>query len=154
MQEVPIRARVVSVLVVRRTQEGPQFLLMRRASQRLNGIWCQVAGSIEAGETAWEAALREMREETGLAPEILYNTDRLEQFYSAADNVIELVPLFVAFIRADAEVTLNHEHSEHRWVSAAEALELLPFPPQRENIRHVQREFLDRTPTELLRIPF
>ena len=154
MQEVPIRARVVSVLVVRRTQEGPQFLLMLRASQRFNGIWCQVAGSIESGETAWQAALREIREETNLIPEAFYNTDRLEQFYSASDNLIELIPLFVAFVSTGAEVTLNHEHSEYRWVSATEALEMLPFPPQRENIRHVQREFLERTPSELLRILF
>lgn len=154
MQDIPIRSRVVSVLIIRRIGDSAEFLLMRRAGPRLNGTWCQVAGGIEPGETAWQAALREVREETGLIPDAFYNSDRLEQFYSASENLIELIPLFVAFVSGDAPVLLNDEHSEYCWVTASEALELLPFPPQRENIRHVQREFLERVPSELLKIHF
>ncbi|WP_312882971.1 NUDIX domain-containing protein [Rhizobium etli] len=38
---------------------------MRRTGSTLSGEWCQIAGGIEHGETAWQAALREAKEETG-----------------------------------------------------------------------------------------
>ena len=65
MQEIPIRSFAVSVVVIRHAATGPEVLLLRR-TRSLAGEWCQIAGAIEPGETAWQAALRETREETGL----------------------------------------------------------------------------------------
>ena len=50
------------VVVVRRQGE---LLVMRRAPERL-GYWSLVAGGVEPGEKSWTAAVRELREETGL----------------------------------------------------------------------------------------
>jgi dATP pyrophosphohydrolase len=55
--------RPVSVLVVIHTQDL-QILLLERALHP--GYWQSVTGSLEAGETPAEAALREVAEETGL----------------------------------------------------------------------------------------
>ena len=54
------------VVVVRR---GPEFLVMRRAPERL-GYWSLVAGGLEPDETPREAAQRELFEETGLEPTV------------------------------------------------------------------------------------
>ena len=48
-------------LVVRRTEDGPVFLFIRR-----NGLWDLPKGHQEAGEDIRTTALREVCEETGL----------------------------------------------------------------------------------------
>ena len=151
-KEVPIRARAVSIHLVREDAFGPEVLLLRRAGT-LAGTWCQVAGRIEEGETAWQAALREVREETGLAPNRLYNADILEQFYVAARNIIAILPVFVGYVGEEAEVALNDEHDAHVWLSFEDARERVSFAGQRRVLEHIEQEFFVRRPNEWLRIP-
>ncbi|MGK9167240.1 NUDIX domain-containing protein [Inquilinus limosus] len=151
MQEIPIRSFAVSVVVIRHGEAGAEVLLLRR-TRSLAGEWCQIAGAIEPGETAWQAALRETREETGLALQRLYSADICEQFYEADRDAISLLPVFVGFAPPDAAVRLNPEHSEFRWVGFDEAIEMVPFAGQRHVLRHVQREFIDREPSRWLLI--
>jgi len=55
----------VCAVIVREAGDAHQVLLLRRNGS-LAGKGCQIAGAIEAGETAWQAALREVEVETGL----------------------------------------------------------------------------------------
>lgn len=48
-----------------------QVLLIRRGNPPLSGEWSLPGGRIEPGERAKEAALRELKEETGVEAEIL-----------------------------------------------------------------------------------
>jgi 8-oxo-dGTP diphosphatase len=50
---------------------GEQVLLIERGKGTLQGFWSPPGGHIEAGETARAAALREVREETGVAAELV-----------------------------------------------------------------------------------
>lgn len=129
------------------------MLLLERAGDRLHGAWCQIAGGIEDDECAWETALREMKEETQLEPERFYSADILEQFYEPDRNQIALVPVFVAYVPEGTEPTLNEEHSAWQWVSIAKARELVPFPKQGDILEQVRRHFIERAPSEHLRIP-
>lgn len=149
---VPIRCIAVSAILLREVGDTAQVLLLRRTDAPIAGEWCQVAGRIEAGETAWQAALREIREEAGLSPERLYSADICEQFYESEHDCISLLPVFVGFVSAEARVILNVEHSEYRWMSFAEAQASVPFAGQRAVLAHVQREFVQRQPTEWLRL--
>lgn len=101
-----------------------------------------MVGSIEEGETAWQTALRELDEETGLQPNALYSADTYEQFYEADRDAITIAPVFVAFVDNSATVTLNHEHSEYRWVSFAEAFEMVAFGGQRRVLGWIEDEFV------------
>lgn len=151
MHEIPIRSFAVSVVVLRKTAGGDEVLLMRR-TRSLAGEWCQVAGAIEAGETAWQTALREVWEETGLSLERLYSADICEQFYEADRNAISLLPVFVGYAKQEASVTLNDEHSEYRWVSFEEAIRMVPFSGQRKVLLEIRNEFVEREPNRLLLI--
>lgn len=91
MPEIPIRAFFSSLVAVRKTDERHEVLLLKR-TQMLVGEWCQVAGSIEEGETAWQAAIRELAEETSLKPNTLYSADTCEQFYVADHDAITIAP--------------------------------------------------------------
>ncbi|MEM7173409.1 MAG: NUDIX domain-containing protein [Pseudomonadota bacterium] len=153
---VPIISNAVSVYLIKREHKSPavgapKVLLMRRADS-LVGEWCQVAGRIEAGETAWQAALRETAEEAGLTPERLYSADICEQFYVPSQNAIWVFPVFVAFVPANQNVVLNEEHDAYEWLNPDQALDLLPYPGQRQSLRHIRDEFLVRTPCKWLEI--
>ncbi|WP_139812127.1 NUDIX hydrolase, partial [Ensifer aridi] len=115
----------------------------------LVGEWCRIAGAIENGEKAWEAARREVKEETGLECRELYSADICEQFYEADRDAISLLPVFVGFVESQAAVVINHEHSEYRWMSFEEALTMVPFAGQRHVLRHVKGEFVDREPVRI-----
>ncbi len=63
------RVAFVDVYVLRAGPTGLETLVIRRGpSGRCPGSWEVVHGSIEAGERPRDAALRELREETGLVP--------------------------------------------------------------------------------------
>ncbi|HET9819480.1 MAG TPA: NUDIX domain-containing protein [Rhodanobacteraceae bacterium] len=143
---------MVSVVTLRGDSGQQRALMLRRAGNYLNGAWSYVAGHVEPNETGWQAACRELAEETGLAPKRLYATSFCEQFYSAADDCIEIVPAFVAMVATDAGVHLNGEHSAFRWLPFDAAMVALPFGSQRDLFAYVRREFVDRPPSEFLRI--
>lgn len=149
---LPVRSTMVSVLALRGAGAATRMLLARRADTYLDGAWSYIAGHVEAGETGWQAALRELREETALLPESFWATSFCERFYLAQADSIELVPAFVARIADDAQVRLNGEHSAFRWVTLDEAAALLPFGSQRDLLAHVRREFVEREPSPFLRL--
>lgn len=62
-------ARIPTVLVY--AMRGDQVLVMRRNKQPNLGLWIAPGGKIEVDESPHDAAVREMREETGLAVEDL-----------------------------------------------------------------------------------
>lgn len=151
MADIPVRSFGVSVVALRERHAGYEVLLLRR-TRTLKDEWCQIAGGIEEGETAWQAAIRELAEETALISKDLYYADICEQFYEADRDAISIMPVFVAYIDEDAEVIINHEHSEFRWVSFEDAIQMVPFAGQRHVLRHVEHEFANRSPHHLLRI--
>ncbi|MEM7189321.1 MAG: NUDIX domain-containing protein [Pseudomonadota bacterium] len=152
MAEIPVRSFAVSLVAMRVVEGDHQVLLMRRVGS-LEGAWCQVAGGIEVGETAWQAALRELAEETGLTPEAFYSADFCEQFYEVDRDAITMNPVFVAYVAAGAEVRLNNEHDAHRWLSIDDAIALVDFGGQRKMLRWIEDEFIRSVPSEHLRIP-
>jgi dATP pyrophosphohydrolase len=89
MPEIPIRSFLASLVAVRQIEMRHEVLLLKR-TQTLVGEWCQVAGKIEEDETAWQTALRELDEETGLRPNALYSADTCEQFYEADRDAITM----------------------------------------------------------------
>ena len=61
-----VLSTMVEVCVFRFSADHPEYLLLKRAPEEplYPNIWQMVTGSVEAGETAVVAALRELEEET------------------------------------------------------------------------------------------
>ena len=134
-----LRSRFVAVYVVRRAAAGGlEFLLLQRPPEhRFAGDWQPVGGHIEEGETAWQAAAREVDEETALPIERWFRIDRPESFYNPENDTIYFVPAFVALTAPNAQPTLSNEHSASRWASPKEAAALTTWQNVRDSILFV-----------------
>ena len=117
------------------------------------GAWCQVAGKVEDGETAWQAALRELREETGLVPDRLFSGDTMEQFYEPHRDRIVLGPVFVAWIAPEATAVLDAEHDAAEWLNIPDARARVSFAGQRRVLREIEETFVTHAPHPDLEIP-
>ena len=108
-----IEVRVIDAYVYRTTSAGLLFLVLKRAKTKMyEHIWQGVAGKIEDGETSWEAAIRELKEETGLAPLKIFVADHVSKFYETNGDRINLVPVFG--IEVDSEIVIiSREHCDH-----------------------------------------
>ena len=67
-----VRSEAVGVMVLREGGAEPETLMVRRAGGVFAESWNLVTGRIELGEAAWQAAVRELYEETGLVPSALF----------------------------------------------------------------------------------
>ena len=127
-----VRVSLVDLYVLRRCGAALQCLVLRRAAGgRCPGSWEAVHGHIEAGEPPEAAALREMREETGLVPATLYNLSRVESFYQHRIGEVALVPIFAAFVAGDAVARTGPEHDAAEWLELPAARGRLAWPRER-----------------------
>ena len=132
------RVAFVDVYVLRQGSAGLETLALRRAAGgRCPGAWEVVHGSIEAGESPQEAALRELREETGLAPKGFYNLSRVESFYRHGVDEIGFIPVFAAFVMG-REPRLSAEHDRAEWLPIPAAQERLAWPRERRALEDIQ----------------
>jgi len=119
---------LVDVLVLRPTEAGLQCLVLRRSGVgRSPGSWEMVHGHADPGESPKDAALRELREETGLVPVRLYNLSRVESFYLHKNDTVTLVAMFAAFVDS-AAVVLSEEHDDFTWLPVEEAKRKFSWP--------------------------
>ncbi len=81
---------------------GPSALLVQRANPPDRGLWGYPGGKVEAGETVAEAAMRELREETGLigSPGPVLGTKDI--IHHAPDGALKYHYFLVAVLCEDA----------------------------------------------------
>lgn len=105
---------------------GKLLLLLRAKEKSEGGKWGVPAGKIEANEEPIDAALRELREETGIIADrncveplgCLYVQKPL---CAASQSKIEFsFHMFKVSISEMPKVQINQEHQAHRWAAAHE----------------------------------
>ena len=116
------------------------------------GTWQMVSGKVEPEEKAYQTALREIYEETGLVPYALHVGDAVETFYTQTYDKIMFLPVFVAFVK-EMDVQLSHkEHDAYEWLPFQEAKNRLVWAEQKRAITHVHEHFVLQKPNPLLEI--
>ena len=134
------RVAYIDLLVLRGAGEELEVLCLRRGPNgRSPGSWEAVHGHIDPGENAVATALREIREETGLAPVRLYSLSRTEAFYRHTTNEVVLIPVFAAFVEKGPKGTLSVEHDEHEWLRPQAARVRMSWPRIRREIGYAMR---------------
>lgn len=122
----------VDVYVYRLTEKGPEFLLLKRSAGKIYANqWRMVGGKTEKSETRWQAALRELREETSLIPELFWCVPSINHFYDPRKDIVHLIPAFAVQVDQMANIVLDAEHTDYRWVDAASVEAMIHWPEQR-----------------------
>jgi len=137
----PESIRLIKVLV----HDDHRVLLLHRRPERGN-FWQPITGSIEEGETAFEAARREVLEETGTPgdPEAMGFTQSfmIESQHLASRFPLPIIASEIGFktaldsqrpIRMDAD-----EHDEYGWFTFADAYERIRWSDDREALERLE----------------
>jgi len=132
-----INIGTVDVYLIAERTDGWRILVLQRAKNtRCPTAWETVHGHIEPGEEPEQAAEREVREETGLIVERLYNVS-VQPFYLHRSHTVELAVVFAAFVKPAGEITLSAEHSRSEWLTPERALERFVWPRERQALREI-----------------
>ena len=98
--------------------------------------WSLPKGKLDAGETFEEAALREVWEETGVSARLVRELPSVE--YSVRDRP-KLVRYWLMEVESDPGFAPNDEVDSVRWLSPADAVELLTYDRDRGVVEAAER---------------
>jgi 8-oxo-dGTP diphosphatase len=123
-------------IAFRQSSSGPveiALILVGKTESR----WQLPKGTVDAGETPEIAAVREVREETGISTEIIAPIETIEYWYYSKGKERVRFHKFVHFyllrpLDVDAELKHDWEVEEARWVNIDAAIDMLAFKSERD----------------------
>ena len=118
-------------VVFKSAQSGIRVVLISREG---GAIWCLPKGHIHSGETTDQAALREVREETGLTARILGRLGEGSYWFVPEGEKKKVFKKVVFFLmRSLSGSTQDHdfEVDEARWFPVGEAIKKISYPSER-----------------------
>ena len=125
--------RAAGGLVWRASARGPELLLIRRFRHGVDE-WSLPKGKLDPGESFAQAALREVKEETGVRARLGRFAGVMQYRVNGGNKVV----CFWEMTQEGMGQPLDtDEVAEIRWVTRDEALEMLSHEQNRELVRHV-----------------
>jgi len=127
-------------VVVRRTDRLEVCLIrpVAKPGAPARPVWGLPKGGIEAGETHEDAALREIREETGVEGVIEADLGTIDYWFYSERDVVR-VHKFVHFflVRCTGGDTALHDREvdEAAWFDVEAALDRMTYPNERQTVR-------------------
>lgn len=112
---------------------GDMVLLVRRGRPPRQGEWSLPGGRIEPGERAVDAALRELREETGVEAEITGLIDVVDGLFPEAGRHYVLIDYAARWL--SGEPVAGDDAVEARFVALDAVAALVDWPETRRVIR-------------------
>ncbi|MBU3918933.1 NUDIX domain-containing protein [Patescibacteria group bacterium] len=119
-KEIKTNNQVEVIVFKKAKKETFLFLILKRVPAR-GGFWQPITGNVREEESFEDAALRELREETGIVDVVeLIDTEYLFEFFD--DNRQQTEKVFGAEVPAGARINISSEHTEYKWMTSEVAL--------------------------------
>ncbi len=129
-------------VVVRSPVSGPEIALIARSDRRGRLTWCLPKGHIEPGESPEQAAVREVREETGIDGRIDVALGTIDFWFMAEGRRIhKTVHHFLLRAHGGELSDADPEVTQVAWVPLAEVPGRLRYADERRLVERV-RELL------------
>ena len=120
-------------VVYRRSDDGVEIVLAARRTRRGDLAWGLPKGLIEPEETPEEAAVREVREETGLEAEVEASLGDIRYFYVWEGVRVRKAVHFFLMRATGGDVSLHdHEMEDVQWFPLSVALRRAKYKVERE----------------------
>lgn len=125
-------------VLVRDSEDGAEVLLASRRTRRGELVWGLPKGLVEEDESAEDAALREVKEETGHSGTIRRPLGEVSYwFVSEGDRIRKTVHFFLMDDTGEEPGERDHEMEEVRWFRLDAASEIAGFKSEKEILRKV-----------------
>jgi dihydroneopterin triphosphate diphosphatase len=129
---------IVDTYVFRKVNGRTQFLVLRRKTDGpAFDVWQAIHSKVMPGETALDAAKRDIHERTGITPTRFYTADYIAQFYDHHTDSILFAPALAAQVAVKSRVTLSPDFSDYAWCDLEETTARLIWSAQRWAVRHI-----------------
>lgn len=116
---------------------------VRRGGHR--EVWALPKGHLDGNETPLEAAVREVREETGVEAEPIEELGEIQYTFERGGREVSKRVVFYLFRYLEGELDPDHEIEEARWMSLQDAARDLTHAGEREMVqRALSRAGADR----------
>ena len=106
---------------------GEDVVLIRRGTKPMAGSWSLPGGKIEFGESTGEAALRELKEETGLTARLIGLVDVVDGIFTSrtsGDVTRHFVLFDYAAVWVSGEPVAGDDAAHAEWISPMRLAEL------------------------------
>jgi 8-oxo-dGTP pyrophosphatase MutT (NUDIX family) len=108
-----------------------QFLLIRARDLRNRPVWTLPKGTLAAGETSEQAALREVREETGYRCQLVRELEAVTYWFQRGGRRIKKTVRWYLMHPLEKVGDHDHEVDEVAWADREEALRRLRYDSDR-----------------------
>ncbi len=131
MQPRPRIKVISSGGVVYRWENGNPLFLLLASNKR--GVWCLPKGLVEQDEDEVTAAMREVREETGVSRVRLRGKVGLIKYqFGFRSKTFDKTVHFYLFETDQADAKVGTEHDSMEWMPYEKALETVSYPNEKE----------------------